>query len=184
MRSLFSLYLPTNKQTNCHNENDKPYTVGPRITTNSAKNGQNGTRCSVARKWALAQRTDQWCKDKDDVNREEPFSLHFYPQTNKLTNCHNENDKPYTVGPRITTNSAKNGQNGTRCSVARKWALAQRTDQWCKDKDDVNREEPFSHYFYPSFNRPKEGEQIGESFFFFSLLYITDVLPFLGKIVY
>ena len=41
------------------NENDKPYTVGPRITTNGAKNGQNGTRCSVARKWALAQRTDQ-----------------------------------------------------------------------------------------------------------------------------
>ena len=111
-----------------------------------------------------------------------------YELKKKLHNCDkinkDEKDKSYTVGPRITTNGAKNGQNGTKCSVARKWALAQRTDQWCKDKDDVNREEPFSHYFYPSFNRPKEGEQIGESFFFFSLLYITDVLPFLGKIVY
>ena len=51
--------------------------------TNCAKNGQNGTRCSVARKWALTQRIDQWCKDKDDVNREEPLPLYFYPQTNK-----------------------------------------------------------------------------------------------------
>ena len=51
----------------------------------------------------------------------------------KLDNCDkinkDEKDKSYTVGPRITTNGAKNGQNGTRCSVARKWALAQRTDQ-------------------------------------------------------
>ena len=63
---------------------------------------------------------------EDNVNREDPFSLYF---THKKTNCHNENDKPYAVGPRITTNGAKNGQNGTRCSVVRKWALAQRTDQ-------------------------------------------------------
>ena len=51
----------------------------------------------------------------------------------KLDNCDQINkkdkDKSYTVGPRIKTNGAKNGQNGTRCSVARKWALAQRTDQ-------------------------------------------------------
>ena len=108
-------------------------------------------------------------------------SLFPFIFTHKQTNCHNENDKPYTVGPRITTNGAKNGQNGTRCSVARKWALAQRTDQWCKDKDDVNREEPFSHYFYPSFNRPKEGEQIGESFFFLLLTIHNRCPSFFGQ---
>ena len=46
-----------------------------------------------------------------------------------LNNCRNENYKPYNVRPRITTNGAKNCQNGTRCSVVWKWALGQRTDQ-------------------------------------------------------
>ena len=72
---------------------------------------------------------------------------------------------------------AKNGQNGKMFHrIARKSALVQGpNDQWCKDKADVNRDEPFSIIF--THHLIDKGEQIGE--FVFSVL--ADVLTFFGQ---
>ena len=126
-------YMPPQLKTNKQNNMINPtlWDLESQFTTN----GQNGTRCSVAWKWALMKFINLL-----DLLDRIPLDLLnlldiivIIELKNKLDNCDkinkNDKDESYTVGPRIKTNGAKNGQNGTRCSVAQKWALAQRTDQ-------------------------------------------------------